>query len=198
LIPQTHVIIAREIYQDVEKNLNIQLDKTQLIFGSIKPDIYSGLPKLKHFKPQSFDVICNEIQRISNSSFADNRAYLAAISQKIGVITHYVADYFCIPHNDRITYKNHFWDHLKYERTLHKSFKDIASRKKQSVNLLQGVDFTEIEQVKRYLDDLHHRYEFKGESMQNDINSSLFAVKAIASMMVQHAVSQEVACPVAA
>ncbi len=198
MIPQTHVIIAREIYQDVEKNLNIQLDKTQLIFGSIKPDIYSGLPKLKHFKPQSFDVICNEIQRISNSSFADNRAYLAAISQKIGVITHYVADYFCIPHNDRITYKNHFWDHLKYERTLHKSFKDIASRKKQSVNLLQGVDFTEIEQVKRYLDDLHHRYEFKGESMQNDINSSLFAVKAIASMMVQHAVSQEVACPVAA
>ncbi len=198
MIPQTHVIIAREIYQDVEKNLNIQLDKTQLIFGSIKPDIYSGLPKLKHFKPQSFDVICNEIQRISNSSFADNRAYLAAISQKIGVITHYVADYFCIPHNDRKTYKNHFWDHLKYERTLHKSFKDIASRKKQSVNLLQGVDFTEIEQVKRYLDDLHHRYEFKGESMQNDINSSLFAVKAIASMMVQHAVSQEVACPVAA
>ncbi len=198
MIPQTHVIIAREIYQDVEKNLNIQLDKTQLIFGSIKPDIYSGLPKLKHFKPQSFDVICNEIQRISNSSFADNRAYLAAISQKIGVITHYVADYFCIPHNDRITYKHHFWDHLKYERTLHKSFKDIASRKKQSVNLLQGVDFTEIEQVKRYLDDLHHRYEFKGESMQNDINSSLFAVKAIASMMVQHAVSQEVACPVAA
>ena len=198
MIPQTHIIIAREIHQDVEKNLNIKLDKAQLIFGSVKPDIYSGLPKLKHFKPQSFDVICNEILKISSSSLADNRAHLAYISQKIGVITHYVADYFCIPNNDRKTYKDHFWDHLKYERTLHKSFKDSASGKKQSVNLLHGVDFTEIEQIKRYLDDLHDRYQSKGESIQNDIDSSFFAVKAVASMMVQHSVNQQVACPAAA
>lgn len=199
MIPQTHVIIAKEIHENVNNNLNIKLDKAQLIYGSVKPDIYSGLPKLKHFKPQSFDVICNEIQKISNHPLMDNRAHIAYVSQKIGIITHYVADYFCVPHNDRKTYQNHFWDHLKYERLLHKSFKEHASITDNSkVNFLQNVDFTNLEQIKRYLDELHFHYESKAESMQNDINNSLFAVKSVASIMVQHALSQEEVCPVAA
>lgn len=198
LIPQTHVIIAKEIHQDVEKNLNIKLDKTQLIFGSVKPDIYSGLPKLKHFKPQSFDAICREIQKVSSVSLSDNRAHLAYISQKIGIITHYVADYFCVPHNDRKTYQDHFWDHLKYEGALHKSFKNTISDRDHKVNLVQGIDFTKLNQVKRYLDALHQRYESQGENMENDIDSSLFAVKAVASMIVQHATSQVVVCPAVA
>ena len=197
MIPQTHVIIANEIHTDVKQNLNVKLDKLQLVYGSIKPDLYSGFPKLKHFKPQSFDIICNEIKELSETAFIDNRAHLAYISQKIGIITHYVADYFCVPHNDRKTYKNHFWDHLKYERQLHVDFKQKSHEQKHTAVRLNGVDFTDLNQVKRFLDELHMKYESKPESFENDLDSSMFAVKAVTSLIVQHSLSQEMVCAVA-
>ncbi|SDY40113.1 zinc dependent phospholipase C family protein [Tindallia californiensis] len=198
MIPQTHVIIANEIYHEVNRTLNLTLDKTQLVYGSIKPDIFSGIPKLKHFKPQSFDVICDEIQTISNSTLTNNQPYISYLSQKIGVITHYIADYFCIPHNDRATYQNHFWEHLKYEGSLHKSFKEKEPFQTHAFELNQNINFTDLSQIKRYLDHLHARYEANEESMDNDVNSSLFAVKSISLLMLQHALSYKEIYKVAA
>jgi hypothetical protein len=185
LLPQTHTIIANLIHEDIVKDHNIRLNKNQLIFGSIKPDLYSGLPKLRHFKPQSFPVICQEISSLSAGLVQDNRAAVAAVSRNIGIVTHYVADYFCTPHNDRLTYKHHIIDHLKYENTLHQVF-DETRLAPTRVLPAQWLDFANPEQVMNYLDDLHRHYETGDGGFMGDLIASLQATRAVASMIVRH------------
>lgn len=186
LLPQTHAMIANLIHEDVLKDHRIRLNRNQLIFGSIKPDLYSGLPKLKHFKPQSFQIICKEISGLSGNLVQDNRAAVAAVSRNIGIVTHYVADYFCAPHNDRLTYKHHIIDHLKYENTLHQVFDETRLAPKK-VLPSQWLDFTSPQQVMNYLDDLHRHYATGDGGLMADLIGSLQASRAVASMIVRHA-----------
>lgn len=186
MLPQTHAIIASIIYEDVLKDHKIKLNKNNLIYGSIKPDIYSGLPKLKHFKPQSFSTICGEISNLSGGKVADNRAAVANVSKQIGIVTHYVADYFCAPHNDRLTYKHHIINHIKYENNLHQVFEDTIIGQK-SIMPTSWMDFSRPEQVMNYLDELHKFYEDRNESFLNDLNGSLQATRSVASMIVRQA-----------
>ncbi len=185
LLPQTHKIIANLIYDDVYTEHNVKLNKTQLVYGSIKPDIYSGMPKLKHFKPQSFSVICNDISALSSSQTENNRAAIARLSQKIGVVTHYVADYFCVPHNDRSTYQHHIINHIQYENQLHLMYKETNLRKTATID--QWLDFSDVRRVMNYLDQLHNAYSNRNESLLNDLNGSLQASRTIATMIVQQA-----------
>lgn len=185
LLPQTHKIIANLIYDDVYTEHNVKLNKTQLVYGSIKPDIYSGMPKLKHFKPQSFSVICNDISALSSSQTENNRAAIARLSQKIGVVTHYVADYFCVPHNDRSTYQHHIINHIQYENQLHLMYKEANLRKTATID--QWLDFSDVRRVMNYLDQLHNAYSNRNESLLNDLNGSLQASRTIATMIVQQA-----------
>ena len=190
MLPQTHKIIADIIHDDVYTEHRIELNKTQLIYGSIKPDIYSGIPKLKHFKPQSFTVICNDISNLTASHTEDNRAAIARLSQKIGVVTHYVSDYFCVPHNDRSTYQHHIINHIQYENQLHRIYKesDLMNRKAATD---QRLDFSDVQIVMNYLDELHAAYSSKSESLLNDFNGSLQASRAVAMMIVQQAFHSE-------
>jgi len=196
LLPQTHKLIADIIYDDVYMEHNVQLNKTQLVFGSIEPDIYSGLPKLKHFKPQSFSVICNDISTLASSQTENNRAAIARLSRKIGVVTHYVADYFCVPHNDRSTYQHHIINHIQYENQLHLMYKDSDLKRKAATD--QWLDFSDIQKVMKYLDELHSAYSNRSESLLNDLNGSLQASRAVATMIAQQAFLSEIAASTAA
>lgn len=190
MLPQTHKIIAGVIYDDVYKEHRIKLNKTQLIYGSIKPDIYSGIPKLKHFKPQSFSIICNDISNLSASQTEDNRAAIARLSQKIGVVTHYVSDYFCVPHNDRSTYQHHIINHIHYENQLHRMYKE-SDLLKRITGSDQRLDFSDVRVVMNYLDALHEAYTNKSESLLNDLNGSLYASRTVATMIMQQALHSE-------
>ena len=197
MLPQTHKIIADIIYEDVYKEHQVKLNKTQLIYGSIKPDIYSGFPKLKHFKPQSFSVICNDISALSSSQAEDNRGAISKLSQNIGVVTHYVSDYFCVPHNDRTTYQHHIINHIQYENQLHRIYKESDLQKRKAATD-QWLDFTDVQKVMNYLDELHDAYSRKSESLLNDFNSSLQASRAVATMIVQQAFLSETTITTAA
>lgn len=197
MLPQTHKIIADIIYEDVYKDHQIKLNKTQLIYGSIKPDIYSGFPKLKHFKPQSFSVICNDISALSSSQTEDNPRAISKLSQQIGVVTHYVSDYFCVPHNDRATYHHHIINHIQYENQLHRIYKESDLNKRKVAND-QWLDFSNVDIVMNYLDELHDAYSNRSESLLNDFNSSFQASRAVATIIVQQAFLSKSSITVAA
>lgn len=197
MLPQTHKIIADIIFEDVYHDHGIRLNKKRLVYGSIKPDIYSGIPKLKHFKPQSFAVICQDISNLSANYTEDNPLAIAKLSQTLGVITHYVSDYFCVPHNDRATYHKHIISHVQYENKLHRMYKESDLPTKACATR-QWLDFTRVEKVMNYLDELHGAYSFRSESLLNDLNSSLQASRAVATMIVQQAIQTNTTTIIAA
>lgn len=188
LLPQSHVIIAQEIHRHISDIYGIELNKEQLILGSIMPDIYSGLPKLKHFKPQSLDIIGDKICYLSLRGFDYGR-----LSVDIGMVTHYVADYFCHPHNDRATYKGQFLKHILYEKELHQRYLDLPEI---SSGLDRGIDFTRHSQVVHYIDSMHHTYSARAQCYDNDVHHSVKASIAVASLIVREACLSRINPPV--
>lgn len=185
MLPQSHIIIATHLHKSIKNRFNIELDKRSLIYGSIKPDIPLTLTGLKHFKPQSFNYICNEIHRLSLLKLMNNKKCISLLSKQIGITTHYVADYFCIPHNDREKYKNHFLDHLQYEKNLHELYKFLPENieaTKTDFNIENKTSHS----IKALLDKLHYIYTLKGESLTNDMESSIEAANIVASYIIYH------------
>ena len=176
------MIIADHIYKNTEKSLGIKLNKSSLMYGSVKPDIAPNLLKLSHFKPQSLRLICKEIKDLSEHAYADDLGYIKFISRQIGIINHFISDFFCVPHNDRQTYKNNFREHMAYENTLHKKFKNYNSKiiaPEASANFL-NLTINEIEEI---IEAHHKSYSMNKESMLNDIEYSI-KVSSLVSVMV--------------
>ena len=98
MIIPTHRLIGENIYQSVLLNNKIRLDKRWLIWGSVLPDLMPKYMKQKHFFSVSYDYILNMIEKLYNDS---NNISMKEFSIRLGIITHYVSDFFCTPHNDR-------------------------------------------------------------------------------------------------
>jgi len=190
MFPHTHKIISEHLHENILNTLGVELNKNSLIYGSIKPDLAPSLAKLDHFKPQTFNLIMNEIHRLSQTSFTENRDFIKHFSTQIGVVTHFIADFFCVPHNDRVKYrKATIINHMLYENNLHKIFKDFDDKINASKDNF-NVDNYSAHIIKCSIEQLHHEYILREESFMNDLTSSLEATSAVGLYIVRHAISQ--------
>jgi len=172
MLAQTHKIISEHVHRTIREVLGVDLNKTNLIYGSIKPDISYTLFKMGHFKPKSFNFVCNEINNLSNYDFQCNKEFNKLISTRIGITTHFISDFFCVPHNDRATYKNNFINHVKYEHNLHKLFQTFDNNIEIPKNYF-NINNNYSDPIKTLIDNLHEQYQSRGESLLNDVQSSI-------------------------
>lgn len=190
LLAQTHKIISEHVHSNIKQILDVDLNKLSLIYGSIKPDIAYKLVTMDHFKPQSFNFVCNEINELSNCDFQSNKDFIKQISTRIGVATHFISDFFCVPHNDRATYKNNFINHVKYEHKLHKIFKTFNKSVEISQNYF-NIDNNNRDAIKTLIDDLHIQYQKRGESLLNDVQSSIHVSSIVGLFIVYNALNNK-------
>ncbi|WP_026477015.1 zinc dependent phospholipase C family protein [Alkaliphilus transvaalensis] len=189
MFPQTHKIISEYLHENISKNFGIELNRKSLIYGSIKPDIVPSLAKLDHFKPQTFNLILDEVHRLSNYQLNPNHESLKDFSTQIGVVTHFIADYFCLPHNDRVKYrKATIVSHLIYENNLHKLFKEYHGQFKDIVIPKKTFNVPNYAShlIKGVVDELHTEYSLREESLMKDLTSSLQATLAVTSYIIYH------------
>ncbi|KAB3534374.1 zinc dependent phospholipase C family protein [Alkaliphilus pronyensis] len=187
MLPFTHKIISEHLYENVKENLGIQLNKTSLTYGSIKPDLSPSFFKVKHFKPQSFPIVIKEIFNLSQKGIVSNKEFMRLYSQQIGEATHFIADYFCVPHNDRKTYHKNFLNHLAYEGELHSLFKGFNEGVKVEPSQFNIENYS-IEKIQNVVDRLHLSYQLRGEGLQNDMKSSIYAASAVAMFIVYNGI----------
>lgn len=152
------------------------------MYGSIKPDIAPRLLKRHHFKPQSLKLICQEIKDLTEHAYADDPNYIKYISQEIGVINHFISDFFCVPHNDRQKYKNNFREHVAYENTLHKMFKNYKGKIEHPEIPLDSLN-PSLDTIENIIEYYHQEYSSREESMLNDIKYSI-SVSSLVSVMI--------------
>ncbi|MGV8155066.1 MAG: zinc dependent phospholipase C family protein [Alkaliphilus sp.] len=53
MLPTSHKIISEHVYKVVNDPLGVKLNKKQLIYGSIKPDLTPKFLRLDHFNGSS-------------------------------------------------------------------------------------------------------------------------------------------------
>ncbi len=93
----------------------LQGHKKSFYLGSILPDCVPSFITRRHCIEDTIDILKKEIDKVTEHYDA-TQGLTPYFCRHLGVITHYVADYFTFPHNE--TYPGNIKDHCVYEEDL--------------------------------------------------------------------------------
>lgn len=152
MLTQSHVIISQMVYREAKRN-GVELNKGLYLLGNIIPDFNPYHKYVKHYKDYSLDYVYRLVNGIDISN-------LNEASFKLGILGHYLTDYFCYPHNNNMTFKNDFKEHVIYESNLNEylkgTYKQLDTRTykfKNFKSLLDGA-YLEYKNKKEFKEDI--------------------------------------------
>lgn len=122
----THKLIATNIYNNFDIVKQSIVKKRSYIWGNVKPDYISKYKLKKHYFNESIDMIINIINKLSSLTVYEIKNDIGAgkFSAALGVVTHFICDYYCLAHYERWEFKNAMKKHVVYERELGKIAKE--------------------------------------------------------------------------
>jgi len=182
IFADSHKIIASEIYNNIFNIYGLKLDKEKLLWGAVAPDILPKYKLIRHYKEESLNFIAKDIMKVifisrylEFNKILDPLA-IKILSKKIGIISHYLSDYVCLPHANRWTFYDSMIKHIKYESDLN----DFAlthdfKRNVINVNDLDIYDTHVINlknKIKEYINNVVEEYSIK-IGFKNDLNFAL-------------------------
>lgn len=95
---KSHIIMGNILCETLQTRLNIPLNRSEFIYGNVRPDIYPGFIA-RHTKDKFFAYVKSEIAELAQVNLAksvnDDKSY----SFRLGILCHYLTDFFCYPHN---------------------------------------------------------------------------------------------------
>jgi hypothetical protein len=97
-----HLKIADQVHRRILKDYGIRLNRTGFLIGNILPDIQHSRIKADHFFKDSWRPVTLLATRIGRSQIESDHGNLTGISSvDIGMICHFVSDYFCYAHHEQ-------------------------------------------------------------------------------------------------
>lgn len=116
------------------------------------------------------------VSRYINFNKIQDPIAIKLLSREIGIISHYLADYVCLPHANRWTFFGSMTKHVKYESSLN----DFARTHdfKRNVIQLDDIDiydgsFISLKsKIKKYINEVVKEYSEKN-SFANDLDFAL-------------------------
>ena len=181
----SHKRMSEFIYFNIKENTSFTLNKLMFKLGNMSPDMPLYHRHLKHYKYQNFDAILQMIDELSMINPSESISKLNLYSYRLGVITHYISDYFCLPHNDRETYSDKLKEHLLYEKNMHK---DVLNYSNENTIYEDLADFSDFD-IKSVIDSFMDMYIADEQSSKNDIRYAISASSMIASILLIHSLS---------
>ena len=99
-----HFSIAKRICAEI-KGLGFHLNEKSFLFGNLFPDLIQSYIWRRHEYHDSKDYIRKKIESFKKRPFF--------FSFQLGIVTHYICDYFCYPHSS--VYDKGLLQHIIYE-----------------------------------------------------------------------------------
>ena len=173
MILNTHLTISQALIENLDPAKSFFLSEKNFIYGNIKPDMTSKYVLHKHYLKESFDMIINKIKSLCNLSldFIEKYFSVSKFSQELGVICHFLCDFFCVPHSQRWEFSHSFKKHVIYERDL-----QIVTKE---------TDFSKLERdpihnigVEEFFNRLYRQY-VKEEDFKNDLFFSTYMCNSV-------------------
>lgn len=182
IFADTHKIIAGHVYDNVFDIYGLKLNKEKLLWGSIAPDILPKYKLIRHYQDESINFVALEIMKlIFVSRFIDlskitDPLSVKVLSKKIGILSHYLTDYVCLPHAKRWTFTDSMVKHVRYESRLN----EYAPNHNFKKNVITVDDLNIYDEniislhgtIKRYIEEVVVEYSTKS-SFKNDLDFAL-------------------------
>ncbi|MGL4772386.1 MAG: zinc dependent phospholipase C family protein [Clostridium sp.] len=171
----THKAIATNIYYGLIENKEY-INKNRFIWGNLKPDGASKYKLKKHYIKESLPMIVEKIEYLSSLSEEDFRGNISRekFSSELGVVCHFLTDYFCIPHFERWEFKDSMKDHIFYEKRLAQISKIYVPIRVKGVY---------IDDVENFIKELQVQYS-KKKSYIRDLDYAYFVCNSIVNYVV--------------
>lgn len=185
MMMNTHMMIANYILDNIGEDRSHLINRKRFIWGNIKPDCASRYKFKKHYYAESIDMIVDMINRLASLSITEinNESSVGKFSGELGVICHFLTDYYCLPHFQRWEFKNAIKPHVLYERELSK----IA--KTYKINVIKNKR-VQIDNVREFIDKTLELYQLE-ESFINDLNFAYYVCSNIFNMVINSIIANE-------
>ena len=185
MMMNTHMMIADYILNNLRDDRLYLINRKRFIWGNIKPDCASRYKFKKHYYDESIDMIVDMIEKLSSLSITEinNESSIGKFSGALGVVCHFLTDYYCLPHFQRWEFKSAMKPHIMYERELSR----IAKNYKIDVIKNSRV---KIDNVRYFIDETLKLYATE-ESYINDLNFAYYVCSNVFNMIIESVIENE-------
>lgn len=128
--------------------------KGSFYIGSILPDCVPSFFVRKHTFEDSFDILKKEFGKLI-SHFNPTKGADCYFCRHLGVITHYIADYFTFPHN--ANYPGKLKDHCIYEEELKHEIKSYV-HSPEAIRKRMGETVYSSDAILKFVQRMHEVY----------------------------------------
>ena len=183
---KSHISLAGYLIGELESE---QLDrhKKAFYFGSILPDL---TPKM-FAVPHEFQTSYRELQEKIRGLIAyvqTGEGKERVVWRRLGVVMHYLADYFTFPHNTNFT--GNLYEHNKYEKHLKNHLKRYIESGAADRMVILPVNFGSFRELVEYIGNAHERYLLKERNIAEDVQYILRICSQVIHGILQLAAKQ--------
>ena len=114
----------------------------------------------------TFDILEKKLRKVVDEYHGEEELSMFRCKD-LGVVSHYIADYFTFPHNK--LYTGNFFAHNKYEKGLKEQLEDMISSGKAQKYAERDIEFESFEQLILYLRERHACYLRRRRNISEDI-----------------------------
>ena len=167
MLINTHFIISKSILENIESSKSFFISKKNFIYGNIKPDISSKYVLSKHYLEESLSMILDKIKCLCQLTLDSLKRYfsISKLSQELGVICHFLCDFFTAPHSERWEFTHSMNKHVTYEKELASYAKNMDF---SNCNLNYEIDRT----VEDFFHEVYKKYKSCNISYEKDLKYS--------------------------
>jgi len=186
---KSHISLAKGVIHglDIDERISHRLS---FFIGSIWPDCTPSFLTKRHCIDDTFEILLKKMDRFIQKYKKEKDMGIAS-TWRMGIVLHYIADYFTYPHNSH--YPGGFKDHCIYEEELkHRMYKFVADMK-SSLPRYDVPVFADTNQISAYIKNRHASYMKLNASVDYDCGYSVRTCMAVMASLLYIVTNKEVA-----
>lgn len=165
-----HLLFAYHVRKIIKEDIGIKLNLLGFMVGNILPDIRARFNSQPHYIDHSLNFVIKSghalMQNVEDLS-RDSYRY----SKNMGIINHYLSDYFCYPHQAH--YNEGFRRHMTYELVMLAKYR--KGLKKYRNHLKHEPKELSPEEFKDWILHKNRVYRCQQISCSNDVSHAIHA-----------------------
>lgn len=150
---KSHISLARYLVNSKGME-ELLAHKKAFYIGSIWPDCTISFIYRRHSKEETFFIMKKELEKLVKSY--RKKGINGKFCRHLGIVTHYIADYFTYPHND--FYPGNIKDHCLYEKELKFCLREYVKTDEAKRDRLKNLTVDSLEEICELIEEKHKEY----------------------------------------
>ena len=151
---KSHISLAKFIL-DSNGMEELNSHRASFYMGSILPDCVPSFLTRKHCIEDTFEILRKEICSLTEN-YDLSKGINTYYCRHLGIITHYIADYFTFPHNH--IFFGSLAEHCRYEEDLKHKFRTYVKSEEAKKNRRQVSIHKTVDEILNFIKEKHEEY----------------------------------------